>query len=566
MAGAKVSELEKRLEDLKSLRSSWDHRCRQVRDYIFPDAGDFDGDRVTEGDDRFIKLMNTTATHALSILAAGMMGGISSPSIPWFRLSTSSPELDESPNVKRWLSDTQRKMLMVFSHSEIYNTLHRQYAELACFGTAASIIEPSQDPDRLIDYIPLTFGEYWIAEDDSRRVNTLYRRIRMNAVDMVRRWGDKCTKAVREDYDHGKWFAQHTVYHAIEPRYDRDPRKIDAMNMPFRSVYFQKGADHVLSESGYQSFPATCPRWSTSGSSTYGRGVGMMALATVKRLQQKEFRMAQAVDFQANPPIQVPKQFEGRLESIRPGSMIFVDTAQQGQGVRSAYEVNTKLDALAQLIAKDETSIREMFFVNLFQMVASTAERERTAYEVAQLEQEKMMVLGPVLERLSLELFDPLIATSFRILLEAGELPDLPDELRSSLTEEAEIRDGTRREPGLSIEYVGTLMQAQKATSLAAIDRLYAHAGAVAQAKPEILDRINVDADIEEYADRLGVPPQLLIPKEDAEAARRNRNEAQAQAAQAQYQLEQMKAMAHAPSQRAGEEPEAGTRESLMQM
>lgn len=562
----KVADLERRLEDLKQLRSSWDIRCRQVRDYIYPDAGDFEGDRVAEGDDRFLKLMNTCATNALSILAAGMMGGISSPSIPWFRLSTSSPDLDETPNVKRWLSDCQRKMLMVFSHSEIYNTLHRQYAELAAFGTAASIIEPSQDPDRIIDYIPLTFGEYWIAEDDSRRVNTLYRRIRMNAVDMIRRWGDKCTKAVREDFEHGKFYAQHTVYHAIEPRFDRDPRKVDAMNMPWRSVYFQRGADHVLSESGYATFPATCPRWSTSGASVYGRGVGMTALSTVKRLQQKEFRMAQAVDFQANPPVQVPKQFEGRIESIRPGSLIFVDVSQQGQGVRSAYEVTAKLDGLAQLIAKDERTIHEDFFVNLFQMVASTAERERTAYEVAQLEQEKMMVLGPVLERLSLELFDPLIKTSFNILREAGELPDIPEELIPDLTEREEIAAGERSAPGLSIEYVGTLMQAQKATSLAAIDRLYAHVGAVAQAKPEILDRIDVDADIEEYADRLGVPPQLLVPKDDAENARRDRAEAQAQAAQQQMQLEQMKAMSHVPHQQAGDEPTAGTADSLMQL
>lgn len=563
---ADIRELEKRLDDLKALRSSWDPLCREVRDYIYPDAGDFEGDRTEHGDKRFLKLMNTTATSALGILAAGMMGGISSPSIPWFRLSTSSPDLDESPEVKRWLSDTQRKMLMVFAHTEVYNALHRQYAELAAFGTAVSIVEPSQDPDRLIDYIPLTFGEYWLAEDDSRRVTTLYRRIRMNAVDMVRRWGDRCTKAVREDYDHGKYFSQHTVYHAIEPRYDADPRKADAMNMPFRSVYFQRGADHVLSESGYRTFPATCPRWFTSGSSVYGRGPGMTVLSATKRLQQKEFRLAQAIDYQANPPIQVPKNFEGRLDQVRPGSILFVDSAQQGQGVRSAYEVNAKVDGLSMLIQRDEQAIREGFYVNLFQMVSSSAERERTAYEVAQLEQEKMMVLGPVLERLSLELFDPLIKTTFQIMLEAGEIPEIPDDLRPSVQEQQEIEEGLRDEPGLSIEYVGTLMQAQKASSLAAIDRLLAHVGAVGQAKPEILDRWDVDKDIEEYADRLGVSPELIVPKDDADRLRQQRAQAQQQAAQQQMELEQMKAMGKANPQQAGEQPEAGTPESFVQL
>ena len=66
---------------------------------------------------------------------------MTSPARPWFRLTTSDPELDESAAVKLWLSDVQRLMLMVFSRSNTYRALHSVYEELGAFGTAANIEE-----------------------------------------------------------------------------------------------------------------------------------------------------------------------------------------------------------------------------------------------------------------------------------------------------------------------------------------------------------------------------------------------------------------------------------------
>lgn len=549
MATADIRQLTKRYEDLKCQRASWDPICQEVRDYIFPDAGDFEGEDRRLGEKRFSKVLNATATQSLDILAAGMQGGISSPSVPWFRLSTSDPKLDESANVKQWLSDVQRKMLMTFSKAEIYNGLHASYAELAAFGTSCSIINPLET-DRLISYRNQTFGGYYLGGNADGLVDTVYRRLRLNAIDCWQRWGAKCTKAVKNCVDKGDYYTTFDVIHAVEPRRERNIQKADSLNMPWRSVYFQPGADHVLSESGFRSFPATCPRWYVAGNGVYGRGPGMKALGAVKRLQHKEYRQAQAIDYLSNPPVVVPREFEGRLEDLRPGAIIFTNQTGKEAGVRSAYEVRADVASLGQLIARDEQAIKEVFYTNLFQMVASTAERERTAYEVAQLEQEKMMVLGPVLERLSLELFDPLINTTFDVLVQTPDaLPPPPDELTGM---------------ELSVEYVGTLMQAQKASATNSIDRLVTHIGTIAQAKPEVLDKFDADKSAELYADMLGVPPELIVPGDKVAIVREQRAQQQQQAMEQQQQIEMMKAGGGQP-QVQGQQyaPEAGSLESL---
>lgn len=549
-----IRQLTKRYEDLRAQRATWDPLCIEIRDYIYPDAGDFEGEDARRGEKRYGKIINATATASLDILAAGMQGGISSPSVPWFRLSTSDPKLDESANVKQWLADVQRKMLMVFAKSEVYNSLHAGYAELAAFGTSCSIITPTEDA-RIVSYRNQTFGGYYLAANDGGLIDTVYRRLRLNAIDMVERWGEKCTRGVRECVEHGSYYETFEVIHAIEPRRDRDPNKADQGNMPWRSIYFQPGADHVLAESGFRSFPATCPRWHVVGNAVYGRGPGAKALGAVKRLQHKEFRQAQAIDYLSNPPIVVPREFEGRLDELKPGSIIFTSQTGKDAGVRSAYEVKADVAALGELISRDEQAIRECFYTNLFQMVASTAERERTAYEVAQLEQEKMMVLGPVLERLSMELFDPLITTTFdALVMTEGALPPPPDELNGMQ---------------LTVEYVGTLMQAQKASATNSIDRLVTHLGMIAQAKPDVVDKFDADKSAELYADMLGVPPELIIPGDKVAIIRRQRAEQQQAAMQQQQQIEMAKAggsTAPAPSAGNGYEPAAGSLQSLQSL
>jgi len=160
--------------------------------------------------------------------------------------------------------------------------------------------------------------------------------------------------------------------------------------------------------------------------------------------------------------------------------------------------------------------INKGFYADLFLMI-SQMDTTRTATEISARQEEKMLMLGTVLERLHNEMLDPLINLTFNKALDAGMLPPPPPELQGM---------------DLEVEYVSVLAQAQKSVGTASIDRLLGLVGQVAQFKPEVLDKINSDAIVNQYADMLGTDPQLVVPDKQVAELRAQRAQAQQQAQQ----------------------------------
>jgi hypothetical protein len=68
--------------------------------------------------------------------------------------------------------------------------------------------------------------------------------------------------------------------------------------------------------------------------------------------------------------------------------------------VKPAYQVQADLGALENAIQNVRATIRSQFFADVFLSLSSQTYSNMTAAEVAERHQEKMLVLGPVLERL----------------------------------------------------------------------------------------------------------------------------------------------------------------------
>jgi hypothetical protein len=204
-----------------------------------------------------------------------------------------------------------------------------------------------------------------------------------------------------------------------------------------------------------------------------------------------------------------------------PGGITFVD-AGGGQGIKSTFDVNLNLQYLLEDIQDVRQRINSSFFKDLFLMISGD-NSTMTATEVAERHEEKMLMLGPVLERLQDELLDPLVEITFHEMLENRLVPPPPKELEGHQ---------------LSVELVSVLAQAQRAIATNGVDRFVNNMGAIAQFKPEVLDNFDADEWAAEYSDMLGVSPKLLVPADKRDAARQARAKAQAAAAQ-QQQLNQ---------------------------
>ena len=530
-----------RLGQLKAERASWWAHWQEITLYLLPRNGRYFAQDRNRGWKRHNNIYDNTGTRALRTLAAGLMGGLTSPARPWFRLTTSDAELAQHYPVKLWLAQSTRIMLDVFQKSNTYRALHGMYEELGAFGTAASVV--AEDYQTVIHHYPLTAGEYCIATDWQGRVCTLYREFEKTVGELVKEFGlENVSSTVKSMYDSGSLDKWVTVVHAVEPRADRDPSKRDARNMPWKSVYYELGGDpeKPLRISGYKSFRVLAPRWAVSGGDVYGNSPGMEALGDIKQLQQEQLRKSQSIDYMSNPPLQVPSGLKNRDIDRLPGGITFYDPASAAHGIRSMFEVQLDLNHLLQDIQDVRSRINGSFYADLFLMLANDVDTRKTATEVAQLQEEKMLMIGPVLERLHNELLMPLVDMTFDSLLAGGALPPPPPELHGQ---------------DLNIELVSMLAQAQRAIATNGIDRFVGSLGQIASFKPEVLDKFDADEWVEAYSDMLGVEPEIIVPADKVAIIRQQRAQQQAAAqhsAMLNEQADTAQKLANAPTQGGG--------------
>lgn len=511
-------KVQSRWDALKEERSSWMSHWKDISEVLLPRAGRFlPTENNRGGRAAFRKILDSTGTRALRTLSGGMMSGMTSPARPWFRLTTFNPELDESYEVKVWMSQVTSLMQMVFYKSNTYRALQMAYEELGAFGTSATLIY--DDFDRVIHCHPLTIGEFAIATDSRGRVNTVYREFRMTVAMLVQEFGlENVSRTVKDLYDRGQMDEWVEIINAIEPRTERDPRKTDVKNMPYLSVYFEKSGDKgkVLRETGFTEFSAMCARWSVTGGDIYGTSPGMEALGDLCQLQQMQFRKSQAIDYKVHPPVLIPSEMKNMGTQFLPGGVIPYSNAQQAQQIRSAYMVDLDLNSLLVDIQDVRQRINEAFYRDIFMLMVNSTDKTMTATEVTERHEEKMLLMGPVLERLNAEMLDPLINIVFNKLVQADLLPPLPEDLQGQQ---------------LNVEFISILAQAQKAISTNSVDRMFSVLGNLAGMRPDIVDNVDLDFWPQWYADALGVDPRFIVSGKKVAVIREQRAQAEQQAA-----------------------------------
>ena len=523
----KRDKLFTRWGQLRSERASFWAHWQEITTYLLPYNGRYFTQDRNKGHRRYNNIYDSTGTRSLRVLGAGLMAGATSPARPWFRLQTPDHALNRYQPVRIWLDDVARIMQTVFQRSNTYRVLHTMYEELGAFGTAASVVLP--DYNRVIHHYPVTVGEFCVATDYQGKVTTFYREFEKTVAELVREFGyNNCSKSVQTQWDRGNLDNWVTIIHSIEPRSDRDPSKRDALNMAWRSCYFETGADpeKYLRESGFEDFPVLVPRWSTAGGDIYGHSPGMEALGAVKQLQHQQLRKAQCIDYQTKPPLQVPVSMKNRDVDTLPGGINYVDVSGPNMGIRSAFEVQLNLSHLLPDMEETRERIKSAFYADLFLMLATQPISRMTATEIVERHEEKLLMIGPVIERLHNELLEPLIDRTFAYLVKANALPPAPPELQGM---------------DLSVEFVSILAQAQRAIGVNSVDRFVGNLGVIAQMKPDVLDKLDADQWVDAYADMLGVDPRLIVGGREVAMIREARNQAQQAEAQMAAQAQQAK-------------------------
>lgn len=538
--------LNKRMTELEKDRSSYIGHWKELQENILPRRGRFlDTDR-NDGTKRHNNIIDNSGTLAARTLASGMMAGLTSPARPWFRLDTPDPEMKQYGPVRDWLYAVEIRLREILARSNLYNTLHTVYKEIGVFGTApANIIT---DYDDVIRGFPITVGSYALGLGANLQVDTIYRDIPMTAKMVVEKFGLKRVSAsVKQQYENGNYNQPVTVRHALEPNLDDlgydGPESGFVADKPWRSVYWEKRGDTtdypILQLNGFQEKPFVAPRWDVNGTDTYGASPGMDALGDVVQLQTMQRWKGEGIHKQVRPPMVAPTALRHTHKTTVPGGVTYYDGQQGMRGFEPAFNVQFDLRNLIEDIAETKHRISRAFYEDLFLMLARSDRREITAREIEERHEEKLIMLGPVLERLEDELLDPVIDRVFQIALRAGLVPPPPPELDDQ---------------DLKVEYISILAQAQKAIAINSLERTATYLGGLAQIQaasgeaPGVLDKFNFDEAIEEYTDSIGTTPKLIREDDEVEEIRKGRAEAAEQQKQMAMMAESAKAAAAAGS------------------
>lgn len=518
MADTPLAKVRQHFAQLKQERTSWEPAWLEAQEYVAPQRGrgirSSSSTEINSGRKDTSRRLSGVASRALGVLASGMQSGLTSKARQWFLLGHPDPELNRYQPVREWYGLVQEVLEGLFRRSNIYTAFLHTYNEMAAFGQGA--VAMFSHPDKVLYCRPHTVGTYYLSCDARGEVDTFFYTEFLTAHHLVEEYGrENLPDLILSAYDTGRYNDRFEVVHGFlkyPERYDLRLRETHTV----ASVHFLASTyneDRFLRQTGYQTWPVMTPRWDVIDQDAYGWSPTRDVIDDVKMLMAMERDAMKGTAKAANPPWRIPPEMDRRGLDTRPGALNVV-SAMSEHAVAPLFTQMPNLQQLQYKIDAVKQDIKDGYYNSLFLALLSQDNPQMTAREVAERHEEKLLMLGPVLERIHLELLDPAIDRAFAIAWEAGLIPPPPGELEGEPTQ---------------VEYVSILSQAQKAVGVNRIEQSVSFLGSVSQVYPEARHLLNVERTVREYSNMIGAPAIIF----------RNSDE-YSKAVQAEQQQQQM--------------------------
>lgn len=493
----------------------------ELADYFYPRSVRFLTSDVNKTNKKKnTKIIDSSALIALRNFSSGMMSGATNPSQNWFRMKIKNYNMEMDYTTRLWCSQIEKLFRDAFNSSKLYTKLPILYKQLGVYGFSCLSLESDFDDLFVAKVLPI--GSYRYAKNYKGEVDTVVREYTETAKNLVEQFG------INKVSDTVKRASEQTpnmnidIVHIVMPNPNYDESKKWAKNKKFISVYYEKSENNknFLSESGFDKFPYIVFESEVNGEDVYPcDSPAINALPDVKQLFIMIKEKAKAIKKMVSPPLRGPAKYKDKTISTLPDVYTADDDA--GHGVAPIHEVNPRILELENDIQNLKAMIREHFFNDLFAMILNTAERQRTATEINELKEEKMILLAPLLLQIHLGL-NKIFEWLFEEFIRVDILPTPPEQIQGGEIE---------------IEFVSTLAQAQKVQKIAGMERFTTFTMNLANAlDPALRYKINGMKLIDDYADFANIDPSQINPSEYVEQIKQ-------QEAAKQQQMEQIAAL-----------------------
>lgn len=530
-----AADLCKRFDALKSQRNVVQQMWDDIERYVTPYRGKFFKDSTDETSvewTRFGNDFDSTAVNSHQLMAAKIHGAVTSPSIRWFDMKFRDDKLNNNQECAKWLDSVSDLVYNALRDSNLDLEINETYQDLGGFGTACITLEEMPGPagqwnGLLFSAVPLK--EVYFEEDFLGRVQRFYREMMWTPAQIISKFGEQVPKRIKDLDEAGRNEKQRVLF-CIYPRNNRIipiGERVSPSKRPWEYCYLLHDDKEMLGKpGGHFEMSAYIPRWRKTSESVWGNSPGMMAMGDIKTLNQLVQQDLVRGEKEVEPPLLVEERALFANLDMRAGQ---VSVVRSIEGIKELIPANSSRDTF-QRIARLQESIARHFFVPGLQNLL-TDNKERTAFEVARMQEEVLQMLGPTLGRIQNDLLNPIISRAFRMLARDNQFPPIPQMVKDNNAQ-------------FDVEYLGPMARAQRMEEANVIERYVSFganlAGMMAQVGGDNpMDTIDVDAGMRRMGRQMSVPAEMIRDEralKDLRKDRRERAEAMQQAMLAEQQ------------------------------
>jgi hypothetical protein len=413
--------------DALNFRTRW----QECANYIQPRKGNI-LTLLSPGQPQTILLWDTTAEQSLITYAAGLVSFLTPPSERWFRLE---PQDDNAPQEFRdWLNDCSERMAQEIGNSNFYEVWHEDCLDGGCFGSSLMRTdEYASDRDNILGFTNIPVGNFYWKEDNRGRISTIARKWKWSCDQAEEEFGEdaltpqlvRCFRSA-EPSDHARQF---NFIELIRPRRKADVKHGPTIpeNRPWECLYVCIEDNDIVREDGYYENPYAGCRLMRSNNESYGRGPGTQAMPEIKMVNRMEEDMAVVIERMARPSWIMPDDTAYDPDN-RPDGVTYWEAAMGAAYKPEQIEMKNRVDLGETKTQQKRKVIQDYFFVDMFKLLTreEVMEQQKTAFEVQQMVNERMILFSPIFGRITKEKLNPTLFRVFAIMFRNGRFKPMP--------------------------------------------------------------------------------------------------------------------------------------------
>ncbi len=476
------------------------------------------------------EIWDSTAPIGAERLASVFYSNLISTVYQWFEIGFGIAKLNLAPKPLEWIQGTSERMFNALSSSNFPTEMavaFREYVGPATFCLTQQ--KASEDEWKGFEFNAKSIRRIRFEEDYLGRVYRYYEEFMWTPAQIISKFGQGAdgnggVKGVPKevtDRDRSGQHAEMPVVFCIYPRLDKKPWSMQergrvATERPIGFKYIlRQTAETLGEEGGFYEMPVYVGRYARAAGHPLGYGPSHLALPTVKLLNGLQESIVLAAEKVVDPATLVTER--GLLSDLDLGKG-GLTTVRSLEDI-GPFESTARFNVSEALLERQQMMVRKHFREDDISLKMSPA---MTATETTQRVEQMNRLFGPQVGNLTLDVFSPLLQTTFNTMWREGQLEKPPDEVLAAA-------------PGLKIEYRGPMMRSLRSDDVVAIERLASGVAALTKMGiQEAGDVFDGAEAIRAMASRLGVPAKLLRSAEDVEALRQQRMAMQQAAAKAE--------------------------------